>query len=206
MKIGIVDIGLGNLGSLRHAVYSQGWDTLRVSASADFQGLTHLLLPGVGAFAAAMARLNEAGLIQPIRQFVDQGHPVMGICLGMQLLAQWGTEGGRTEGLGLIPGEITPIEPTPTLRIPHVGWNEVRYVQTHPVLKGIRNDIDFYFVHSYCYANYEEDDVLATTEYGKRFPSVVGKNNVIGVQFHPEKSQNNGLRLVDNFCLWNGAC
>lgn len=206
VNIGIVDIGIGNLGSLRNALYCQGWDTVSVSTANDLSNLTHLLLPGVGAFAAAMARLNQAGLVEPIRHFASQGAPVMGICLGMQILAQWGVEGGQTQGLGLIPGEVVPLPPHPGLRIPHVGWNEVRQEQAHPILKGIRNDVDFYFVHSYYFRVATADNVLATTEYGERYPSIVGKNNVIGVQFHPEKSQRNGLRLLDNFCLWDGIC
>ena len=206
MTIGIVDIGIGNLGSLRHAVHSQGWDSVAVSGPADFDGVTHLLLPGVGAFSAAMAGLGETGLIEPIRQFAAQGHPVLGICLGMQLLADTGSEGGDIPGLGLIPGRVRPIAPQPGLRLPHVGWNEACQVRAHPVLQGIRNDVDFYFVHSYRFVATDPLTVLAETEYGERFPAVIGKDNVIGAQFHPEKSQTNGLRLLDNFCCWDGAC
>lgn len=206
MSIGIVDVGIGNLGSLRNALYCQGWNAVAVSAPNDIDGLSHLFLPGVGAFAAAMARLGEAGLIEPIRLFVAARRPVMGICLGMQLLAETGVEGGDIPGLGLVPGKVVPIERQPALSLPHVGWNEVRQMRPHPVLKGIRDDVDFYFVHSYRFASTEVDTVLAETEYGERFPSIVSKGSVIGVQFHPEKSQSNGLRLLDNFCLWDGKC
>jgi glutamine amidotransferase len=206
VTIGIVDIGIGNLGSLRHALHSQGWDSVSVSASPDFRGITHLLLPGVGAFAEAMARLGETGLIEPITRFAADGHPVLGICLGMQLLAKTGSEGGDIPGLGLIPGRVMHIAPRPELRLPHVGWNEARQTRGHPVLKGIRDDVDFYFVHSYHFIADNPETVLAETEYGERFPSIVGRDNVVGVQFHPEKSQSNGLRLLDNFCLWDGAC
>lgn len=204
--IGIVDIGIGNIGSLRHAVHSQGWDTVSVSAPDDFAELTHLLLPGVGAFASAMARLAETGLIEGIRHFAGEGRPVMGICLGMQILAETGTEGGETPGLALIPGKVVPIKSQPGLRLPHVGWNESWQMRAHPLLKGIRDDVDFYFVHSYRVVASEPNTVLAETEYGERFPSIIGKGNVIGIQFHPEKSQANGLRLLDNFCQWNGVC
>ncbi len=206
MTIGIVDVGLSNLGSLRHAVHCQGWDSVLVRSPSDFSGISHLLLPGVGAFATAMGRLDEAGLSESIRQFSNRGRPVLGICLGMQLLAQWGTEGGQTQGLGLLPGKVELIQPTEGLRIPHVGWNEVRHTQAHPLLKGIRSDIDFYFVHSYRFSTTKMDIIFSMTQHGEHFPTVVGQRNVVGVQFHPEKSQKNGLRLLDNFCLWGGVC
>lgn len=206
MTIGIIDIGIGNLGSLRHAVHSQGWNTVSVSRPDDMEGLTHLILPGVGAFAAAMTRLESVGLVGPIRRFAQAGRPVLGICLGMQLLAETGTEGGSTSGLGLIPGHVIPIVPPPGIRLSHVGWNETRQVGSHPLLKGIRDNVDFYFVHGYRFATTHPGNVLAETEYGERFASVVARGNVVGVQFHPEKSQTNGLRLIDNFCLWDGKC
>ncbi len=206
MTIGIIDIGIGNLGSLRHAVHSLGWDTVSVLRPDDMEGLTHLILPGVGAFAAAMTRLESVGLVGPIRRFAQAGRPVLGICLGMQLLADTGTEGGGTGGLGLIPGHVIPIVPPPRIRLPHVGWNEAHQVGCHPVLKGIRDDVDFYFVHSYRFAATHPGDVLAETEHGERFASIVARGNVVGVQFHPEKSQTNGLQLLDNFCLWDGTC
>lgn len=206
MTIGIVDIGIGNLGSLRHSVYSQGWDSVSVSSPDDLEQVTHLILPGVGAFSAAMTRLNAAGLIDPIRQFAKDGYPILGICLGMQLLADRGSEGGDIPGLGLVMGSVEPIAPQPGLRLPHVGWNEAHQLQRHPVLRSIRDDVDFYFVHGYRFIATDSRTVLAETEYGERFPSIVGKANVIGFQFHPEKSQANGLRLIDNFCAWNGKC
>jgi glutamine amidotransferase len=206
VTIGIIDIGIGNLGSLRHAVHSQGWDTVSASQPDHMAGLSHLLLPGVGAFASAMARLESAGLVEPIRRFAEAGRPVLGICLGMQLLAEAGMEGGDIKGLGLIPGRAMPIVPPPGIRLPHVGWNEAHQIGKHPVLKGIRDDVDFYFVHSYRFAPTCPGDVLAETEHGERFASMVARGNVVGVQFHPEKSQTNGLRLLDNFCLWDGTC
>jgi glutamine amidotransferase len=204
-NIGIIDIGIGNLGSLRQAVHSQGWDTVFVSRPDDLADLTHLLLPGVGAFSAAVQRLHHSGLFTAIRRFAAEGRPVLGICLGMQLLAERGTEGGDIEGLGLVPGRVIPIE-APGLRLPHVGWNNARQAQPHPLLEGIRNDVDFYFVHSYRLSAVYPGHVLARTEYGESFPSIVGKGNVAGAQFHPEKSQANGLRLLDNFCRWDGTC
>lgn len=205
MSVGIIDIGIGNLGSLRSALYSQGWDCVFVSNPSGLDSVTHLLLPGVGAFAAAVKRLHECELFEPIRRFAADRRPVMGICLGMQLLAERGTEGGDIEGLGLVAGTVNPIN-APGLRLPHMGWNNVHQAQPHPLIEGIRDEVDFYFVHSYQFAATHSKNVLAHTEYGERFVSIVCEGNVVGVQFHPEKSQSNGLRLLDNFCLWDGAC
>jgi len=206
MTIGIVDVGIGNIGSLRQALFGVGWDPILVSKPEDFSEITHLLLPGVGAFAAAMGKFSQTGLVETIRAFADSGRPIMGICLGMQLLATVGTEGGDAEGLGLVPGRVLAIGAKRGLRIPHVGWNEAHQMRPHPVLKGIRDDVDFYFVHSYRFLTDEAEHILAKTEYGDRFASIIGRDNVVGVQFHPEKSQSNGLRILDNFCLWNGRC
>lgn len=205
MSIGVIDIGIGNLGSLRNALYSQGWDTLPVRTPDDFCDISHLILPGVGSFAAAMQRLSKTALLEQIRNFASSGKPILGICLGMQLLAEFGSEGGKIEGLGLVPGRVDPLS-VADLRLPHVGWNNAHQSQKHPVLDGIRDDVDFYFVHRYRFFTDDTSSVIAQTEYGETFPSIVGKSNVIGTQFHPEKSQANGLRLLDNFCLWDGKC
>ena len=204
--IGLVDIGVGNLGSLRNAVHSQGWETMCVARQEDMAQVTHLILPGVGAFAAAITRLESVGLIGPICQFARAGRPVLGICLGMQLLADSGTETEPRNGLGLIPGGVLPMTALQGIRLPHVGWNEVRQVGRHPLLEGIRDGVDFYFVHSYRFVVAQSSNIVAETEHGERFTSVVARENIVGVQFHPEKSQANGLRLLDNFCKWNGAC
>ena len=206
MSIGIIDVGIGNIGSLRGALYSQGWDTQTVATARDMTDITHLFLPGVGSFAVAMRRLHAAGLVDQIRQHAADGRPIMGICLGMQLLADRGVEGGASEGLGLIPGDVAQLETDLKLRLPHVGWNVLRPQQPHALLKGIRTDVDFYFVHSYFFKARREADIVGTTEYGMSYPSFVASGSVVGVQFHPEKSQRNGLRLLDNFCLWDGAC
>lgn len=206
MNIGIVDVGIGNIGSLRGALYSQGWDTQTVSSSDDMLNITHLILPGVGSFFNAMRRLHSADLVEPIRRHAADGRPIMGICLGMQLLAGRGSEGGESEGLGLISGEILPFEKVPNFRLPHVGWNVLHSQKQHPLLEGIRDNVDFYFVHSYFFSAKLDADIVGITEYGLSFPSFVASGNIVGVQFHPEKSQRNGLRLLDNFCLWDGAC
>lgn len=206
MTIGIIDVGIGNIGSLRGALYSQGWDAQIVTTPEELVGITHLLLPGVGSFTNAMNRLNAAGLAQPIQGFATEGRPIMGICLGMQLLADHGVEGGGAEGLGLIRGEVVPFIKTPNQRLPHVGWNVLHPKLQHPLLKGIRADVDFYFVHSFYFDAKHELDIVGTTDYGVSYPSFVANGSVVGVQFHPEKSQRNGLQLLDNFCLWDGAC
>ncbi len=206
MSIGIIDLGIGNIGSLRGALYSQGWNTQTVSSPDEMSDVTHVLLPGVGSFSTAMRRLNAARLLEPIRSHAAANRPLMGICLGMQLLADIGLEGGRSAGLGLITGEVLPFERSPSLRLPHVGWNVLHHQQQHPLLKGIRSDVDFYFVHSYYFNAYSVVDVVGVTTYGLTYPSFVARGSVVGVQFHPEKSQRNGLRLLDNFCLWDGAC
>ena len=204
--IGIINVGVSNIGSLSGALYSEGWDTKNVSRPEDFEGLSHLLLPGVGAYAVAMKRLAEAGLIECINKFAEEGHPIMGICLGMQLLADKGHEGGKSRGLGLIPGSVELLDRRKNARLPHVGWNHVKQVQQHVIFKGVRPDVDFYFVHSYQFLEKEKKNTFGTTRYGTQFTSVVGRMNVVGLQFHPEKSQRNGLLLLDNFCLWDGEC
>lgn len=206
MSIGIVDVGIGNIGSLRGALYSQGWDTKVVAAASDMSDVSHLFLPGVGSFFVAMQRLAESGLIDAIQLHANMGRPIMGICLGMQLLADQGEEGGQSVGLGLVSGNVVRLEIPTTLRVPHVGWNVLHHQRRHPLLKGIRPDVDFYFVHSYFFNAHRQADVVGTTEYGISFPSFVANGNVVGAQFHPEKSQRNGLRLLDNFCLWDGLC
>lgn len=206
MSIGIIDIGIGNIGSLQGALYSQGWDSQTITKADDMADITHLILPGVGSFAVAIQSLLDSGLIAPIRRHAAGGRPLLGICLGMQLLADRGVEGGAAEGLGLVPGEVIPFDIDPHLRLPHVGWNVFHPQQQHPLLRGIRADVDFYFVHSYFFSTKRESNIIGTTEYGITYPSFVANGNVVGVQFHPEKSQRSGLRLLDNFCLWDGLC
>jgi glutamine amidotransferase len=206
MSIGIIDVGIGNIGSLRGALHSQGWDTTTIDSPSEMLSITHLFLPGVGSFATAMQRLLSAGLVEPIRRYAAEGRPIMGICLGMQLLADIGNEGGISKGLGLIPGDVIELIKTPNLRLPHVGWNSMKVQQQHPLLNGIRTDADFYFVHSYFINVRNKADLIGATKYGLSFPSFIGRGSVAGVQFHPEKSQRNGLRLLDNFCLWDGTC
>jgi glutamine amidotransferase len=203
--IGILDIGMGNLRSVENAVYQNGFDPVVVTSAAVFDDLTHLILPGVGNFRAAVPELANRQLKQPILDFVASGRPLLGTCLGMQLLMTSSEEGGTNAGLNLVAGRVTHLA-TEGLRVPHVGWNVLNMTQQHPVFQGIKSGRDFYFVHSYAAVCEHDSDLLGTTEYGGAVTAVVGRANVVGTQFHPEKSQVNGLRLIENFCRWDGKC
>lgn len=203
--IGILDIGMGNLRSVQNAVYQNGFDPVVVNAAANFDDISHLILPGVGNFSAAVPEIESRQLRQPILDFFASGRPLLGTCLGMQLLMGIGEEGGSHPGLGLILGKVTRLQGE-GLRVPHVGWNILNVEQAHPIFQNIKSGRDFYFVHSYAAVCEQSSDLLATTEYGGAVTAVVGRANVVGVQFHPEKSQLNGLRLIENFCRWDGKC
>lgn len=204
--IGIVDLGMGNLRSVANAVVAAGAEPRWVRGPAEIEGATHLVLPGVGSFAEAVRRLDEAGLREPLMAWAGAGKPLLGICLGMQLLATEGTEGGASRGLGLVPGRVEKLEASRVPAIPHVGWNEARLARKHPLFERVKSGVDFYYVHSYHVVAEDPADVVATVEYGgSPYASVIAHGTAVGVQFHPEKSQVNGLRVVENFCWWDGA-
>lgn len=203
--IGILDLGMGNLRSVYNAVYQNGFNPVLVKIAADFDDLTHLVLPGVGNFSAAMPEIIACQLKEPILNFLASGRPLLGTCLGMQLLMGMSDEGGSQAGLGLIAGRVRLLKGE-GLRVPHVGWNTLNLNQPHAIFEGIKKGCDFYFVHSYAAECEHEENVLATTQYGGSVAAVVGRDNLVGVQFHPEKSQVNGLRLMENFCNWDGKC
>ncbi len=202
--IGIVDIGLCNLRSVEKAVYSRGGDPVLVDRPEALDGIERLILPGVGSFRAASERLLASGLSDAIVRFAA-GKPVLGICLGMQLLAGWGDEHGGSAGLGLIPGRVQRLEPGGSLRVPHIGWNTVELRRAHPLFARLKPQRDFYFVHSFHLVPEVASDVVATTEHGAAFVSAVARGNVAGVQFHPEKSQVNGMRVIEAFLDWPGG-
>ncbi len=204
--IGILDIGMGNLKSVSSSVYILGYDPLLVTQASQLDDCTHLWIPGVGMYSTASLRLQNSGLIGPIRAFVDSGRPVMGTCLGMQILSTNGQEGGQHAGLDLIPGNVARLRPGDKERLPHMGWNEVHKRKDHPIFQDIKQGIDFYFVHSYHFVVEDQNSILAVCPYAGEFTCAVGANNVIGTQFHPEKSQKNGLTMVGNFCNWDGRC
>jgi glutamine amidotransferase len=201
MTVLIIDYGLGNLASTRRsfeecgAVVAVSDDPCAVLSAAS------VVVPGVGTFGQAMERLRHRGWLTSIREAAAIGVPVLGICLGMQLLADRGEEGGECEGLGLVEGRVERMLPVrPEERIPHVGWNEVLpAASSHPIFRGIRSGTDFYFAHSYRFIPAKRHDVIATTPYCGELVSAVRNNNVVGVQFHPEKSSRAGLQLIRNF-------
>lgn len=204
--IGIVDYGVGNLASVQNAFEYLGHDASVCSDPDTFQAFDRIILPGVGSFRVAMECLDAKGWSIRIREFVATGKPLLGICLGMQLLFNTGEEYGHRQGLGLIPGQVTALTPEGGLRVPHVGWNNLANIVPHPLLSGIKQEVDFYFVHSFQCVPDDHSVILATCDYGGEFVAVVARGNVAGTQFHPEKSQPSGLRLLNNFAYWSPGC
>lgn len=199
-RVAIVDTGLSNLHSVRRAVEECGGAPFFTDAPGALEAATHVILPGVGTFREAMERLRRRGLVAALaEQVLGRGIPFLGICLGMQLLATRGDEGGDTPGLGWIPGVVRRLEVAPPLRLPHLGWDCVEPCRPSPLFAGLPAGGDYYFVHSYHLDAEGGADVLARTSYGVSFASAVGRAQIHGVQFHPEKSQRLGLRLLRNF-------
>jgi imidazole glycerol-phosphate synthase subunit HisH len=198
-RVGVIDYGMGNRRSVEKALEHAGARASITSDRDQLRGSDGLVLPGVGAFPLAMRNLHELGLVEPIREWVAGGAPLLGICLGMQLLFDRSEELERTDGLGLIPGQVTPLRRA-GLRIPHIGWNEVRFERRSRLTGGLpRAGCAFYLVQSLAARPTRPEDVVGTTEYGERFATIVERENVAGVQFHPEKSSGDGLELLRNF-------
>lgn len=200
-KVAVVDYGMGNLDSVTRAVEECGGNPVITNKARDLEVANHIILPGVGAFATGMRNIHERGLGELLAaQVIEKGIPFLGICLGMQLLATKGWEGEETSGLGWIEGEVKRLQPDDQdVRIPHVGWNEVIFTQSSPLFRDIPSGKDYYFVHSYRLFCRHERDVIARTPYCGGFVSAVGRDNVFGVQFHPEKSQRLGFQVIRNF-------
>lgn len=208
MRLAIIDYGMGNLGSVARAFEQLGADVGIADDPTGLDSADRILLPGVGSFADGMRHLREGGWQDAIWRHTGAGTPLLGICLGMQLLASEGIEGSAGEpvaGLGLVPGRIVHLDTLACReRLPHVGWNELRlHAGTDnpaaALLDGIPDGTDFYFVHSYGYVPEQDADVLANVAYGVTVPAVVGRGHVMGTQFHPEKSSRAGLRILKNF-------
>lgn len=215
----IIDYGIGNLRSIEKAFQAVGAEVMRSDREENIRRADRVVLPGVGAFGACAEEIRRRGLEGPIRQAIDEGKPFLGVCVGMQLLFEVGEEMGRHEGLGVMPGRVLRFDAVPALevsaegtsgvrgeaawpsglKIPHMGWNTIEKQRKSPLLRGLAPEAYFYFVHSFIAVPEDPEDVLATGRYGVPFPAVVHRNNVFGVQFHPEKSQQNGLRILRNF-------
>lgn len=198
--LAVIDYGAGNLRSVLHALNHLGAESIRlVRTPHDLRGAERIILPGVGAFGAGMQKLREQNLIHPIRDAVLSGTPYLGICLGMQFLFERSEEMGQHQGLGLLPGTVVRFPQDHPLKVPHMGWNQIRPTRETALLTGIRPDAYAYFVHSYYCRPADEADTLLTAEYGFAFTVGVQHDNIYGVQFHPEKSQQTGLTLLRNF-------
>jgi glutamine amidotransferase len=201
--IALIDYGISNLRSVQKAFEHLDTEVTLVDTPDCLAQAEQLILPGVGAFPAGMKGLQERGLIEPIKQAVREGKSLIGICLGMQLLFEVSDEMGETEGLGLLPGKVTrlggPSSVVGGLKVPHMGWNQLDMVRDHPLVRDLVSGSYAYFVHSYAIYPEDQDIVLATTDYGGPFASIVGGGKIYGLQFHPEKSQAVGLTLLRNF-------
>lgn len=197
--IHIVDYGMGNLRSVQKAFERLGIEAVISDSPSTLADAPAMVLPGVGAFRDAIAALKQHDLDGPIRDHIAADRPFLGICLGLQLLFDVSYEDGEHEGLGIVPGEVVRFQSQPGLRIPHMGWNQLEFTQSHPVFAGIDDGAYFYFVHSYHVVPTDDAVVAARTDYGSQFVSAIARGNMVATQFHPEKSQNNGRQLFENF-------
>ena len=201
--IGIFDYGVGNLLNLKNAIDHLGLENCIVQNSDQLESCSRMLLPGVGAFAPAMGHLRGSGMFKRLQEKVESGMPLLGICLGAQLLLEESSEDGKCQGLGWIPGKVQRFQHS--LKVPQIGWNQVQFQQKDLIFKKLRSSSYFYFVHSYFMEPETGDMVLGITDYGHEFASVVHRDNLWGVQFHPEKSQQAGLDLLRNFCTMESS-
>ena len=206
MKIALIDYGSGNLQSAYKALelVSNSKNKIFITSnSKDLLKADKIILPGVGAFADCIKGLKSiSGMIDVLNEVVlEKKKPFLGICIGMQLLATKGKEKGDHDGLGWIKGKVIKIKKIKKIKIPHMGWNTVKVISKHPILK--RKKFESYFVHSYNFICKNKKNIIATCDYQQKITAIVGKENIIGTQFHPEKSQKNGLEILKNFIKWN---
>lgn len=201
--IGIIDYGMGNLGSVTNACQFLELPAKILAKPEQMDGCEAVILPGVGAFGDCVKHLEGHGFVDPIRRWIAGGRPFLGICLGLQMLFEGSDESPGVPGLGILPGRIVKLPASPDFKVPQMGWNTVAQLQPEcPLFANIPNDAYFYFVHSFCAGNEDPSFVAGETSYSRAYASVVWRDNVMAVQFHPEKSQKAGLRLLRNFADW----
>lgn len=206
--LGIIDFGVGNLASVWNAFDQVEVGAQVVTKPTEAKKYSHLVLPGVGSFAHGMQALSDSGWADEIKEAASIQKPILGICLGMQLFFDESEEHGVASGLGLIPGRVKRLTAVPDAfnRIPHVGWNSIKHHRTHALFQNIKQHVDYYFVHSYCCMPDASEHMLATCQYGAEFAAAVANGTVVGLQFHPEKSQPAGGEILSNFAKWDGQC
>jgi glutamine amidotransferase len=198
--IAIIDYGVGNLASVNKALSFMGYESKITSDPSEILAADKVILPGVGAFADAMSSLEKTNMIAVINKVAENGIPLLGICLGMQLMFEYSTEGGESvKGIGLLKGSITQFPLDMGLKVPHMGWNSLNIKQKDGIFKGLQENSYVYFVHSYYLNAKDPTDVAATCQYGIEFDAAVCKGNIMGTQFHPEKSGDVGLNILRNF-------
>ena len=201
MKVAVINYGMGNLGSVRRSLENLGADVIVAEHPIQLLDVNRIILPGVGSFGEGMKKLSAKGWIESLQmQVIEQGKPLLGICLGMQMLSSSSEENGLNDGLNFISGKVLRLDKLGCrLRIPHVGWNEVNHQESTPLFKNIPQSIDFYFVHSYALIADDTSNVIATSNYDISITSSVSKNHIFGTQFHPEKSSKAGQQILKNF-------
>ena len=206
--IAILDIDTGNLRSLINAIslFTTNFEVINPNQLSDKN--THVIIPGVGNYKKVMSNLRAKDYDKKIKEFSNKNKPILGICVGMQILSSFGYEDEKTEGLNIIEGIVEIMKSDESYHLPHVGWNSALFKKNHPILKNIDLEkiIDYYFVHSYEFIPKRNENILSVTQYKNEFCSMVCQKNVLGVQFHPEKSQKNGLKILKNFIEWDGQC
>ena len=211
MDVAIIDYGAGNLRSVLRAFQYLGADCDIIDDPEQGRELRAIVFPGVGAAFSAMNELKRRGFDLYLKEKCAQGVPILGICLGTQIIFTKSEE-GNTQCLGLIAGKVRRFPPNlrddsnTRLKVPHMGWNSVEFVRAHPLCEGLSNGSEFYFVHSYYPEPEHREVIIGETEYGVVFPSIVGYRNIVAVQFHPEKSGKAGLKILENFLRWDGQC
>lgn len=198
--IGIINYGAGNLQSVKNSLDYLNITNALINKPQEIDDCDKIILPGVGAFGPAMEKLNKLGFTQKIKKFARQRKPILGICLGMQLLLETSEEYGLHQGLGLISGKVRPLnDKVKDLPIPHIGWNNTHKLKSSPLLENISDGSCFYYVHGFYCEPADKSIIIASSDYGIKFAAVLGKNKIFGCQFHPEKSQRCGLVLLENF-------